>query len=118
MWIIGGVLLGVLSRFEELTDGFYLAISTNPTWCASAFLVGRPSRAIGFLIVANASYYAYIAVMQPAVELASVAGPLEKWFVLSILTGAVFGRRHWTAALALLTVTAIEVTGAGATYLP
>lgn len=118
MWIIGGILLGVLSRFEETTEGFYLAISTNPTWCAAAFAVGRPGRAVATLTAANLAYYAYVAVDQPGLPLAAVAGSPLRWLALGVAAGVVFGSRHWTAAAALLLVAGAELTGAGAAYLP
>ena len=119
MWIAIGAVLGVLSRVEERADGFFLAISTDTTWCAVAFLAGRPLRAVAALTAANASYYAYVAVTQPQLPLSAVAGSPLRWFALGVAAGLFFGRRrHWTALAALLLVAGAEVTGAGAEYLP
>lgn len=119
MWIAIGVLLGVLSRVEETVDGFHLFISTDSTWCATAFLAGRPLRAVLTLTAANAGYYAYVALTQPQLPLEAVAGSPWRWVALGVAAGLFFGRRrHWTAAVALLLVIGAEATGAGAAYLP
>lgn len=109
MWLLAGIALGVLSRIEEVTDGFFLCISTYTTWCATAYLAGTPLRAVLALTTANASYYAYVALTQPGVPLAAVAGPVEKWLVLGVAAGLVFGRRHWTARAALAVVAGAEL---------
>ena len=119
MWIAIGVLLGVLSRVEETVDGLFLAISTNTTWCAVAFLAGRPLRAVATMTAANAGYYAYVAIDRPGLELSAVAGSPLRWLALGVAAGLFFGRRrHWTALSALAVVAGSEVTGAGAAYLP
>lgn len=119
MWIVAGVLLGVLSRVDETVDGFFLPVSTDGTWCAVAFLAGRPLRAVLTMTVANAAYYAYVALTQPELPLAAVAGSPLRWFALGIAAGLFFGRRrHWTALAALLLVIGAELTGVGAAYLP
>ena len=119
MWIAIGLLLGVLSRVEETVDGFFLAISTNPTWCAVAFLAGRPLRAVLTMTAANAGYYAYVAITQPELPLAAVAGSPLRWLALGVATGLFFGRHHhWTALAALGIVAGAEITGAGSEYLP
>ena len=101
MWLLAAIALGVASRVEEVTDGLFLAISTDTTWCAAAFAVGRPWRAVMFLLIANAAYYAYAAPL-----------PVQpKWFLLSMAAGLVFGRRHWTAAVGLVIVVVAELTG-------
>lgn len=120
MCIAGGALLGWLSRLEEATPGFYLAISTSSAWLAAAFAAGwagrRPGRAAAFgavtLCCANAAYY-----------LRGVYGPFERWLALGLVAGAVFGslghacragRAPWRllAAAALLGVGVCELTGA------
>lgn len=37
MPLLAGLLLGDLSRVEELTDGFHLAVSTHATWVLAPF---------------------------------------------------------------------------------
>lgn len=119
MWIALGVLLGVLSRVEETVDGFFLAISTDTTWCAAAFLAGRPLRAVLTLTAANAGYYACVALTQPELPLSAVAGSPWRWVALGVAAGVFFGRRrHWTALAALLLVAGSELTGVGSEYLP
>ncbi len=123
MGMAHGALLGVLSRVEERLDGFAVGISTDTTWCALAFLCAAPLRATLAMTAANAGYYAFVALTQPRLPLAAVAGPVERWVVLGVLTGVVFGalggcfrRGRRVAALPLAFVAISEV--AGAAYLP
>ncbi len=124
MWIALGALLGVLSRAEERTGGVGMSlISTDTTWCALGFACARSWRAVLALTAANAAYYAYVAIDQPQVRLAAVAGPVERWVALGIVTGVVFGalggmfrRGRRVAALPLAFVAISEI--AGAAYLP
>ena len=118
--IAGGFALGLLSRLEEATPGFYLAISTSSVWLAAAFAAGwggrRPWPAAGLgaltLSSANAGYY-----------LRGVYGPMERWVLLGLIAGAVFGglghacrsgAAPWRqlAVAALLAVGLFELTGA------
>jgi hypothetical protein len=99
VWIAlaAGIALGALSRVEETADGLDLGISTNVTWLALAFACGataqRWSGVAGALAltVANASYYAYVALTEPGRPLDDVAGPVGRWFALGIAGGLVFG---------------------------
>jgi hypothetical protein len=86
-----GLLLGVLSRVEEVTDGLSLGISSDSAWCAAAFAAGSARRGALLLTAANAGYYAWIAVLQPELPLAAAAGPVEAWLGLGLAAGVVFG---------------------------
>lgn len=116
MWIVAGLLLGVLSRFEETTEGLSLGISSDSAWCGLAFVCGGPVRGALALSAANGSYYAYIALLQPDLSLDAVAGPPERWLGLGIVAGAVFGAlggawrggRRLVAVLPLALVLVIE----------
>ena len=95
----GGVVLGALSRVEEVTHGFSAGISSNSMWLAAAFAVGALRRSpwqaglLGavLLTVANASYYGWVLVTEPGVSLSSVAGSPTLWFALGLAGGAVLG---------------------------
>lgn len=91
---MAGVVLGVVSRVDEVTVDSDV-ISSNLTWLATAFAVGAlgPGAAAGVvaLTAANAGYYAYVLASEPGRPLASVAGPVERWFALGIAAGVVFG---------------------------
>ncbi len=98
--LTAGLVLGVLSRVEEVTGGFDLGISSNLTWVATAFGAGalagaRPLRSAVAgalaLTVANAGYYAHVVATEPGRPLDSVAGAVEGWFALGVSGGAVFG---------------------------
>ncbi len=115
--IAAGVLLGVLSRVEERT-GFSAGVSSDSAWCAAAFLAASPVRGIALLTAANAGYYACIALTQPALPLASAAGPVEAWLVLGVVTGAVFGTagrlwRHGPRLIASLPLALVLVVEGG-----
>jgi hypothetical protein len=112
MWLLAGVALGVLSRVEEVTDGLFLCISTYTTWCATAYLVGSPGRAVLALTTANAGYYAYVAATEPGVPLWMVAGPPVKWYLLGVAAGLGFGRRRRITLLGLALVAVWEAAGA------
>jgi hypothetical protein len=123
--VLCGIALGVLSRVEE-TAGFPSLISTDSAWVGTAFAIGALSGsvrdgsrrgAIG-MSSANAGYYAWVALTQPNLPLAAVAGPVERWIALGLLTGVVFGvaGRLWRdgsllAPLALSTVLVLERAG-------
>jgi hypothetical protein len=98
--IAAGVVLGVVSRIEEVVDGFDVGISSNVTWLTTAFVVSALATAdiewgaitgAAALTAANAGYYAYIALTEQATELDSVAGEVEDWFALGVTGGCVFG---------------------------
>ncbi len=97
--IAAGIVLGVLSRVEEVAAGLDLGISTNFTWLAVAFLVGGRlgvpewSALAGAvaLTAANAGYYAWILATEPGTPLDAVAGPVERWFALGATAGLVLG---------------------------
>lgn len=103
--LVAGALLGVLSRIEETTDGLSLGVSANSTWLAVAFAAGMGARGAAVapaalagavaLTAANLAYYAWIAVLEPGVDLAAVAGSPLRWFVLGASGGAVFGLAGW-----------------------
>lgn len=103
--LVAGALLGVLSRIEETADGLSLGVSANSTWLALAFAAaivargaaaGRAALAGALaLTAANLAYYAWIAVLEPGVELAAVAGSPLRWFALGASGGAVFGLAGW-----------------------
>jgi hypothetical protein len=98
--LVAGALLGVLSRIEETTAGLSLGISANSTWLAVAFLAGMAHRRAAALAgaragalaltAANLAYYTWIAVLEPGVELAAVAGSPLRWLLLGASGGAVF----------------------------
>lgn len=119
--LLAGLALGAASRFEEVVDGLSAGVSSNGTWLAAAFaggafvrpagrggagraLAGSVGRAVtaGALVLtaANAGYYAYVVALQPGLDVAAVAGPPERWLVLGIAGGAVFGAagRVWRCA--------------------
>ena len=106
--VVAGAVLGGLSRIEE-TTGFSAGISANATWLGVAFAVGglqhgAPAwRTVGAgalaLTAANGAYYAWIAVFEPDVALASVAGPPAVWLALGVGGGAVFAAAGWLWAL-------------------
>ncbi|WP_354698119.1 hypothetical protein DSM112329_03784 [Paraconexibacter sp. AEG42_29] len=123
--VLGGVVLGVASRLEEVTRGFSAGISSERTWVLAALLAGavaaggtgglggwgQPAWAEAFatlsawarvagrgavggtllLVSANASWYGWIALTETSVDLGAVAGPPERWFVLSVLAGVPAG---------------------------
>ena len=97
--IAAGVVLGAVSRVEEVAGGFDLGISTNFTWLAVAFLVGAKAGEIAWsgvagaaaLTVANGGYYAWILLTEPGRPLEEVAGPVERWFALGVTGGLVLG---------------------------
>ena len=93
-------MLGIVSRIEEVVDGFDVGISSNVTWLITAFLVGALAgtayewsglAGAVALTAANTSYYAWIAATEPATELHAVAGPVESWYALGVTGGFVFG---------------------------
>ena len=102
--VVAGAVRGVASRLEE-TTGFSAGISANATWLGGAFAVGvlqrgaPPWRAVGAgalaLTAANVAYYAWIAVFEPGVALAEVAGPPLVWLALGVGGGAVFAAAGW-----------------------
>lgn len=91
---MAGVVLGVASRVEEVA-GFDAGVSTNLTWLATAFVAGALGRGAAggavALTAANAGYYAHVLATEPGRPLASVAGPVERWFALGVAAGVVFG---------------------------
>ena len=99
MPLLAGLLLGILSRVEELTDGFHLAISTHATWVLAPFAAGVLSgdprggalRGAVLLTAANIGYYGSSAIAQPDVPLEEVAGSVPHWFAAGIAAGLVFG---------------------------
>ena len=98
--LVAGALLGVLSRIEETTGGISLSISSNSTWLAVAFVAGMTHRRAAApagacagalaLTAANLAYYAWIAVLEPGMELAAVAGSPLRWLLLGASGGAIF----------------------------
>ena len=116
--VVAGAVLGVLSRIEETTVGLSLGVSANATWLGVAFAVGVLHRRVApvraacagalTLTAANLAYYAWIALTQPGVELASVAGSPVLWLALGVGGGAVFGGagRLWAAAAGITRVLA------------
>jgi Family of unknown function (DUF6518) len=94
-----GAVLGAVSRVEEVTDGFDLGISSNTTWLLTAFAAGAVVATLEWsalagalaLTVANTSYYAYVLLTEPGRPLHTVAGPVDRWYVLGATGGAVFG---------------------------
>jgi hypothetical protein len=103
-----GAVLGVLSRIEE-TTGFSAGISANATWLGLAFAVGVLARGVPAwraacagalaLTAANGAYYAWIAVFEPGVALAGVAGPPVVWLALGVGGGAVLAATGWLWAV-------------------
>lgn len=96
--VVAGVVLGVVSRIEEVIDGFSAGISSERTWVLVAAACGaglargpgvvRPAVAGALvLVVANAAWYAWIALTQPDLALGSVAGSPWRWFALSLAVG-------------------------------
>lgn len=119
--LLAGLALGAVSRFEEVTDGVSAGVSSNGTWLAAAFACGAlagstgPGAAAGAAVLsaANAGYYAYVIALQPGLALASVAGPPERWFVLGVAGGAVFGAAGfvWRAGAPVARVAAALLLG-------
>jgi hypothetical protein len=117
VWVvIAGIVLGVLSRVEEATDGFFVGISTHATWVIVPFLAGwaggRARDGVLVLTVANAAYYAWIA--------ATEGGPLVAvghWFAAGVAAGAAFGAVGAAArtrpGVALVVPAVIVADGAG-----
>lgn len=98
--LAAGLVLGALSRVEEVHEGFDLGVSTNFTWLGAAFLVGALvvagvewSGLAGALALstANVGYYAWILATEPGRPLDAVAGPVERWFALGVTGGFVLG---------------------------
>jgi Family of unknown function (DUF6518) len=98
--IAAGLALGVVSRIEEVVDGFDLGISSNETWLLTAFVVGALAgieyewsglAGAAALTAANSSYYVWIALTEQATELDLVAGPVASWYALGVTGGFVFG---------------------------
>lgn len=89
--IVVGCGLGVASRVEEMLAGFSAGISSDSAWVACAFAAGGAARGALLLTAANAGYYAWIALTQPALPLAAAAGPVHEWLLLGVAGGAVFG---------------------------
>ena len=97
--LAAGAALGVLSRIEEVAEGFSAGISSNSAWLVAAALAGltmaAPARAAlmgaAVLTAANLAYYAWIVATEPGTDPAGVAGPPERWFALGGAGGAVFG---------------------------
>ena len=98
--VAAGLVLGVVSRVEEVVDGFDLGVSSNVTWLMTAFFVGALagtayewSALAGAvaLTAANTGYYAWIAATEQVTELHAVAGPVESWYALGVTGGCVFG---------------------------
>jgi hypothetical protein len=133
MLLVAGLLLGILSRIEELTDGFYLAISTHATWVLAPFAAGVLSaeprrgalRGAVLLTAANVGYYGWSAVAQPDVPLESVAGSVPHWFAAGIAAGVVFGalggltpRARLAAPAAVVAVIVADALNAFALVLP
>lgn len=98
--IASGLVLGVVSRIEEVAGGFDAGISSNLTWLMTAFAAGAlAGSAVDWsglagaaaLTAANTSYYVWIAATEQATELHAVAGPVAPWFALGVTGGFVFG---------------------------
>ena len=97
--VIAGLVLGVLSRMEELGETFSAGISTHAMWAMAPFVAGARTaaarhgavRGAGLLTAANVGYYAWSAVARPGVPLDSVAGSVPHWFAAGVGAGAVFG---------------------------
>jgi hypothetical protein len=97
--LIAGLVLGVLSRIEELHGTFSATISTHATWALAPFVAGALSasarsgaiRGASLLTAANAGYYAWSEIAHPGVSLESVAGSVPHWVAAGIGAGAVFG---------------------------
>ena len=97
--IAAGLVLGVLSRVEEVAAGLDLGISSNVTWLAVAFGCGAAASSVEWaapagalaLSAANTGYYAWVAATEPGRALASVAGPVERWYALGVGGGIVLG---------------------------
>ena len=107
--LAAGVVLGVLSRIEEVTPGLSAGVSSHSAWVAVAFLTGASVRgalrraalaATAAMSGGNAGYYAWIAVTEPGMPLAAAAGSPLRWVAAGILTGVVFGPagRLWAGA--------------------
>jgi hypothetical protein len=130
--LVAGLLLGILSRVEELTDGFFLA-STHATWVLAPFAAGllctdpRRGAVQGavLLTAANVGYYAFSAVAQPEVPLEAVAGSVPHWFAAGVAAGLVLGtlggltpRAPIAAPAPVAAVIAADAFGAFALVLP
>ena len=119
--LLAGLVLGAVSRFEEVVDGFSAGVSSNGTWLAAAFVSGAFAGSLGrgaaagaaVLTASNAGYYAYVIGLQPGLEVEAVAGPPERWLVLGIAGGAVFGAagRVWRCAAPVPRVAAALLLG-------
>ncbi len=90
MWfLVAAVVLGVLSRVEEVADGFSCGISSNGGWLLVAMAVGAAAtserraalRGCTAMTVANASYYWVTGLSERA----------PMWFLLGVTGGALFG---------------------------
>ena len=96
--VVAGLVLGVLSRVEEL-NGAPAVISTHAGWALAPFVAGALGssarsgavRGVVLLTAANAGYYAWSAAAEPGVALESVAGSVPHWFAAGVGAGAVFG---------------------------
>src|SRR5687767_8493500 len=110
--VIAGVLLGVVSRVEEV-EPFALGISTDSTWLAAAFAAGALRGTVAGAVAmtaANVAYYVYI----DATEAAGVdylSTTVGRWLLLGLAGAAVFGflGHHWQHRLAWLPLLAIAV---------
>ncbi|WP_320669568.1 DUF6518 family protein [Patulibacter defluvii] len=129
---IAGLLLGVLSRVEEIVPGFTAGISSDGAWMLAAFVAGACSPVAGgvrpaaagalVLTAANGGYYLWIVVLQPRLDPAAVAGPPGRWLLLGLVGGALFGlaggvwhrQPRWRAAAALLPTGVLIADGAEA----
>ncbi len=105
--VAAGVLLGVLSRIEEVTPGLSAGISSDSAWVLTAFAAGAlapsvrqavPAATVA-MCAANGGYYAWIALTEPGTPLESAAGDPWRWVAAGVLTGVVFGAagRLWRA---------------------
>lgn len=99
MLLVLALALGAASRFEEVTPGFSLGLSSNAAWLALAFFGTRRCSSLlraarfGALLEtgANAGYYAHVLLLEPGTPLASVAGSPARWLLLGLAAGAFFG---------------------------
>jgi hypothetical protein len=116
--VLVGLVLGALSRLEE-TEPFFLGISTHATWLLAPFAAGLLStrarrgalRGAVLTSAANAGYYAWIAVAQPGVPLAAVAGPVEHWALVGVAAGVVAGAAGAVARVGRSAVRGMVVVG-------
>lgn len=131
--VLAGLLLGILSRVEETTDGLAAVVSTHATWVLVPFAAGALAGRIGsgaragvvVLTAANAGYYAWMRTVAPA----DTVGPVAHWILAGIgagaAAGAVGGAARGTSRLARLAapaavgaVVAGDQLGAFAAVLP